>query len=588
MEQLLKTNTRKVARESSEAEDHVERTQLHVSKEESLICEPDKSVDVRDDDDADAEVDIVIPDEESPGADCTPPDRKKSRSRTPRTALTPSLTPTPESGREQSAEKRRKRINYLEMHTGKTSPSPQAGLGSEEKKKSMKRNCESPAGGKDQDKSPVVKNTKPAPRKKKGKVKETLLETEDGIDGTENDSEKNVVQPESLRISIKINQEPLEYFKDISKKVQSVVTYVRVNSSAKRRKQSDSKQEGAEEIDSKSSVIKSENDPEPLADKESGKPTGSIKGRKGKLNSTKAAGRGKKTEEARSKSDESDVTSVEKNDTNKKGALRTTGLKKKSGAGTELKSNKRTKMVKTREAKSTNTSTISQDSDNSGDVKQPLEKNKKVSKKSEAEGEELKDADKDSVKAKSRKNEVDMLEGVIVSRRLGRNCTREKEFEPPEITARERRPSTQSTQSNSSVKSQKSVAGAKSRALDSSKTNSLGCKKEKSEEVKTNRKPLKKKAESVTNVDEGEPRVKQRKVEKSSSNKSDLPKRKNGKSKAEDPKQLGSKPLKLTKKLKAKDEGKSVGENKKKKIRKEAGRRTRMTGSNTRSTNLQL
>ena len=92
----------------------------------------------------------------------------------------------------------------------------------------------------------------------------------------------------------------------------------------------------------------------------------------------------------------------------------------------------------------------------------------------------------------------------------------------------------------------------------------------------------------MTNVDEGEPRVKQRKVEKSSSNKSDLPKRKIGKSKAEDPKQLGSKPLKLTKKLKAKDEGKSVGENKKKKIRKEAGRRTRMTGSNTRSTNLQL
>ena len=43
VEQLLKTCTRKVGRESSEAEDHVERTQLSESSEESVICEQDLS-----------------------------------------------------------------------------------------------------------------------------------------------------------------------------------------------------------------------------------------------------------------------------------------------------------------------------------------------------------------------------------------------------------------------------------------------------------------------------------------------------------------------------------------------------------------
>ena len=44
VEQLLKTctSTRKVGRESSEEEDHVEGTQLSESNEESLICEPDQ------------------------------------------------------------------------------------------------------------------------------------------------------------------------------------------------------------------------------------------------------------------------------------------------------------------------------------------------------------------------------------------------------------------------------------------------------------------------------------------------------------------------------------------------------------------
>ena len=43
VEQLLKTCTSKVDRESSEAEDHVEGTQLSESSEESVICEPDLS-----------------------------------------------------------------------------------------------------------------------------------------------------------------------------------------------------------------------------------------------------------------------------------------------------------------------------------------------------------------------------------------------------------------------------------------------------------------------------------------------------------------------------------------------------------------
>merc|ERR1712064_198067 len=99
----------------------------------------------------------------------------------------------------------------------------------------------------------------------------------------------------------------------------------------------------------------------------------------------------------------------------------------------------------------------------------------------------------------------------------------------------------------------------------------------------------KKKADTVA---EGEPELKQRKIEKLSMkknepNKSDLPKPKVGKIKTEDSKQVEVPKVARKVKLKDKVGGKTLGD-KKKKIRKEAGRRTRLTGSNTRSTKLHL
>ena len=98
---------------------------------------------------------------------------------------------------------------------------------------------------------------------------------------------------------------------------------------------------------------------------------------------------------------------------------------------------------------------------------------------------------------------------------------------------------------------------------------------------------MKKKVETEANMEEGEPQIKQQKVEKASLKNNS--KRMSGKSKKEDQNDPAAvKPPKLSKKLKTKEEGKPTGDPKKKKIRKDAGRRTRMTGSNTRSSNIQL
>ena len=201
----------------------------------------------------------------------------------------------------------------------------------------------------------------------------------------------------------------------------------------------------------------------------------------------------------------------------------------------------------------------------------------------------------ESDKTKGRKNELDMLEGVIVSRRLGRNCNKEgsaqtnKKLPAKLPITRERRTS---TQSNSSVKSQRSVTGSgvipkQSDTIKAKNEISKGKRTDDVGELKSSKKLMKKKVETEGKMEDGEPIIKQQKLEKASLKNNS--KRMLGKAKKEDQNHPSAdKPLKLNKKLKTKEEGKSTGDPKKKKIRKDAGRRTRMTGSNTRSTNIQL
>merc|ERR1740129_2133066 len=180
-------------------------------------------------DEKEEEIDIVMR-SETPEAD-----RKDDEILSPKT-----VESTPEPPR--SGEKRRKRINYLEMHTGKTSPllsRPSSRISPSPKETGLK-------------KSPLINQSKPA--KEKTKKKSVALKSKKNLSSTSfpavkpNDDEDVKDLPGSTsnmntdsednnkrKIILRVNEEPLEYFQDMPPRKLKKISYLKINSSLMRR-----------------------------------------------------------------------------------------------------------------------------------------------------------------------------------------------------------------------------------------------------------------------------------------------------------------------------------------------------------------
>merc|ERR1712025_751787 len=154
---------------------------------------------------------------------------------------------TPEPSRDRSSsEKRRKRINYLEMHTGKVSPQPKVSpTGLKKKSETLDR----PPSAL----SYESKKTKTATLKRKASLT-TVLDSVDVIDDLESvkskEADEDVLPPLSSGLKLIFINEPLEYMKDVPRKMSSKVSYIRVNSSFMRPKETIIAPVAAEEVSS--------------------------------------------------------------------------------------------------------------------------------------------------------------------------------------------------------------------------------------------------------------------------------------------------------------------------------------------------